>query len=599
MKRRFFFIGLILFCVSVFANNKLRHCEPQSGEAISENMDCFVVPPRNDGSQSEAITIKILQTSDIHGNFFPYDFIENRPAKGSLSRVYTYVKQEREKGNENLLLLDNGDILQGQPTAYFYNFIDTTSVHLTARIMDFMNYRAATMGNHDIETGPNVYNRFVRSCNFPWLAANAIRENSDKSYFTPYYIYEVNGVRIAVLGMITPAIPVWLPKILWKDMCFKDIQSTAKQWIPYLKEKEKADVIIGLLHLGTESRPVSTGVDEGGGEDLAYSVPGFDAVLLGHDHRPLYKKIANIAGDSVVIINPGAGGNYVSEVDITIDKDRKNINGILVDINSLKPDPTFLEMFKADSIKVADFVSDKIAVATDTFRSREAFFGPSAFVDLIHQIQLKLTGADISFTAPLSLNTEIAKGDILVSDMFKLYKYENFLYAMTLSGKEIKDFLEFSYSIWINQMQSPEDHLLQISQNKVSGKYQFVNASYNFDSAAGIFYTVDVTKPAGHRITIGKKMQNGKKFDLNKKYTVAINSYRGNGGGGHLTTGAGISPDQLASRIKTATPVDLRYYMMQWIKAEKVIKPEIISKWKFVPETWAFPAGKRDYNLLF
>jgi len=548
---------------------------------------------------SETLKIKILQTSDIHGNFFPYDFIENRPAKGSLSRVYTYVKQEREKGNENVLLLDNGDILQGQPTAYYYNFIDTTSVHLAARMMNFMNYRAATMGNHDIETGPAVYDRFVRSCNFPWLAANAIHENSEESYFTPYYIYEVNGVRIAVLGMITPAIPTWLPKILWKDMYFKDIQSTAKRWIPYLKEKEKADIIIGLLHLGTESRIVSTGVDEGGGEELAYSVPGFDALLLGHDHRPLYKKIANIAGDSVVIINPGAGGNFLSEVDITISEDGKRCIGKLVDINSFEPDLNFLETFREDSIKVSNFVSEKIAVAAEPFRSREAYFGPSAFVDLIHRIQLDLTGADVSFAAPLSFDTEIKKGDILVSDMFKLYKYENFLYTMTLSGQEIKDFLEFSYSIWINQMQSPDDHLLQISGNQLSGKYQFVNASYNFDSAAGISYTVDVTKPAGQRITIDKKMRNGKTFDLNKKYMAAINSYRGNGGGGHLIAGAGIAPDQLTARIKTATPVDLRYYMMQWMKAKKIIKPEIISNWRFVPEAWTIPAGKRDYDLLF
>ena len=562
---------------------------------------CFV--------HSEAITIKILQTSDIHGNFFPYDFIENRPAKGSLSRVYTYVKQEREKGNENLLLLDNGDILQGQPTAYYYNFIDTTSIHLTARIMNFMNYTAATMGNHDIETGPAVYDRFVRSCNFPWLAANAISENSDESYFTPFviagltrnlhYIHEVDGIRVGVLGMITPAIPTWLPKNLWKDMYYKDIQSTAKQWIPYLKEKEKADVIIGVLHLGTGSRMVSTGVDEGGGEELAYSVPGFDVLMLGHDHRPLYKKIANVAGDSVVIINPGAGGNFLSEVEITMNKDGKHSVGKLVDTNEFEPDPDFLEFFRKDSIEVSAFVSEKMAVAVEPFRSREAYFGPSAFVDLIHRIQLDLTGADVSFAAPLSFDTEIKKGDILVSDMFKLYKYENFLYTMTLSGREILDFLEHSYSIWINQMQSPDDHLLQINENQSSGKYRFVNASYNFDSAAGISYTVDVKKPAGQRITIDRKMQNGKTFDWDEKYTVAINSYRGNGGGGHLTEGAGIAPDQLTARIKTATSVDLRYYMMQWMKAEKVIKPEIISNWQLVPETWTKPAGERDYDLLF
>lgn len=561
-------------------------------------MCCCITFP----AYSETVSIKILQTGDIHGNFFPYDFIENHPAKGSLSRVYTYVKQEREKGNQDLLLLDNGDILQGQPSAYYYNFMDTTSVHLAARLMNFMGYKAATMGNHDIETGPAVYDRFVRSCNFPWLAANAIRENTNESYFTPFYICEVKGVRIAVLGMITPAIPAWLPKNLWKDMYYKDIRSIAEQWIPYLKEQEKADIIVGLFHLGTESRIISAGVDEGGGENLAYSVPGFDIVLLGHDHRPLCKKIANASGDSVVIVNPGAGGNFLSEVEIIVDKTDKTIKhsaGRLVDVNAFEPDFGFLEMFRKDSVEVSAFVSEKIAVAGNVFCSREAYFGPSAFVDLIHRIQLELTGADISFAAPLSFDTRINKGDIPVSDMFKLYKYENFLYTMTLTGREIQDFLAYSYGIWINQMQSPDDHLLQIEKSRTSGKYRFINASYNFDSAAGISYTVDATKPAGLQITIDKKLRNGKIFDWETEYTVAINSYRGNGGGGHLTEGAGIAPDRLASRIKTATPVDFRYYMMLRMKAEKVIKPEIISNWKFIPEEWAESAGKRDYDLLF
>jgi 2',3'-cyclic-nucleotide 2'-phosphodiesterase/3'-nucleotidase len=581
MKKKLIFIGLLFFCI-VFSAASLR-------------------TERSESKQSNEVHIKFLQTSDIHGNFFPYDFIEKKPAKGSLSRIYTYVKQERAKLGDKLLLLDNGDILQGQPTAYYYNFIDTTSVHLAARMMQFMGYKAVSMGNHDIETGPAVYDRFVKSCSFPCLAANAIRENSEDSYFTPYYIYETENVRIAVLGMITPAIPTWLPKNLWRDMYYTDIRSTAQKWVPYLKEKEKADIIVGLLHLGTESRIVATGIDEGGGEDLAYSVPGFDIVMLGHDHRSMCKKFTNIAGGSVVIINPGAGGNLLSEVEIIVNKDNKlskQCNGRLVDVNDFEPDKKFLETFQADYDKVLAFVSDKIAVSAETFSSRDAYFGPSAFVDLIHRIQLDLTEADVSFAAPLSFDTEIKAGDILVSDMFKLYKYENFLYNMTLTGQEIKDFLEYSYGIWINRMMSPEDHLLQIKENQPE-KYRFVNASYNFDSAAGISYTVDVSKPAGQRIKIGKKLKNGKTFDLKTEYLVAINSYRGNGGGGHLTEGAGISPEQLTSRIKTATSVDLRYYMMQWMRKKKSVNPEIISNWKFVPEKWAKPAGERDYKLLF
>jgi 2',3'-cyclic-nucleotide 2'-phosphodiesterase/3'-nucleotidase len=553
-------------------------------------------------SQSSAVYIKLLQTSDIHGNYFPYDFIEGKPAKGSLSRIYTYVKQEREKYAGRLLLLDNGDILQGQPSAYYYNFIDTASVHLTARMMNYMDYNAASVGNHDIETGHTVYDRFIGQCNFPWLGANAIRENSEESYFTPYSIYTIDEIKIAVLGMITPGIPTWLPKNLWQDMYYKDIKSTAEKWIPYLKEQEKADVIIGLLHLGIGSTLLSTGMEENGGEELARTVPGFDVLMLGHDHRPVYKKVANVAGDSVVIINPGANGNYLSEVEILVnkkDKTKKQSKGKLIETNRFEPDKDFLSVFQRDYDHVRAFVSGKIARFTSTVSSRDAYFGPSAFVDLIHRIQLDLTGADISFAAPLSLDTQIKEGEILVSDMFKLYKYENFLYTMILTGQEIKDFLEFSYGIWLNQMNLPEDHLLLIKENTQTGKFSFVNPSFNFDSAAGITYSVDVTKSAGQRIAIESKMKNGKTFDLNTEYKVAINSYRGNGGGGHLTEGSGISHEKLPSRITASTPVDLRFYLMQWLKEKKTIKPEIISDWKLLPEKWTKPAAKRDYSLLF
>ncbi|MDR1764318.1 MAG: 5'-nucleotidase C-terminal domain-containing protein [Dysgonamonadaceae bacterium] len=573
---------LILTLIAIFlCINSLR---------AEENQDS--APPR---------IIKILQTSDIHGNFFPYDFIEQRASSGSLSRIYAYVRQEREKfGAENVLLLDNGDILQGQPTAYYYNFIDTTQTHLAARMLQFMGYNAATIGNHDIETGAAVYDRYVRQCPFPCLAANAIREGSNRteSYFKPFYIKEIQGLKIAVLGMITPAIPLWLPKNLWQDMYFESARSTAERWVPYLKNVEKADIIIGLFHLGAASNTVQGGIEEDGGLDLPAYVKGFNIIFLGHDHRPLYKKSDYENGESVVFLNPGANGNYLSEATITIDSDgRFSVDGELVNTNKYDPDSGFLARFRGDSLKVSLFVSEKIAVSKKDFSSREAYLGPSAFVDMIHRIQLDLTGADISFASPLSYNTEIKKGDILVSDMFKLYKYENLLYTMRLKGREIKDFLEFSYDLWINTMHSPDDRFLKITQK--GKRYLFERENYNFDSAAGISYTVDATKPYGERITIDGKMKNGKRFSLDADYSAAINSYRGNGGGGHLTEGAGIAPDSLTSHITYSTTVDLRYYIMQWMKKEKIINPKITSDWKFIPKTWTDTAGKRDYNLLF
>lgn len=556
-------------------------------------------------ARQKEIHLKILETTDIHGNYFPYDFIEEKPGRGSLARVYTYLKGEREKYGNRLLMLDNGDILQGQPSAYYYNYIDTISEHLCPRILNYMGYNAGTMGNHDIEAGPRVYDRLIRQSDFPWMAANAVFDEGKGtgSYFKPYSLFEIEGIRIAVLGIITPGIPTWLPKNLWPDMHFEDAQKTVRYWIPILKNKEKADVIIGLFHLGMNGNMLANGLNEGHGYNLAREIPELDIVLIGHDHRPAGRKIFNLHGGQVVIVNAGPHGNNVGDVELTLKVEngkivKKTVTGKLVDMADYKPDTEFMAKFKPDFDAIKAFVSEKIGTVTEPLWSRDAYFGPSTFVDLIHRIQLDLTGADISFAAPLSYDTQIKKGDLYVSDMFKLYKYENFLYTMTLSGQEIKDFLESCYSIWINQMSGPADHLFLLKKNE-SGKMQFAHPSYNFDSAAGISYVVDVTKPAGQRIIIGKTLKNGKLFDLEQKFHVAVNSYRGNGGGEHLTKGVGIPMNELPSRIVNSTPADLRYYMMQWIKKNKTVQPEIISDWKLVPERLVKPAAEKDYLLLF
>ncbi len=185
------------------------------------------------------------------------------------------------------------------------------------------------------------------------------------------------------------------------------------------------------------------------------------------------------------------------------------------------------------------FVSKKIGTFTESISTHPAFFGPSAFIDLIHTLQLDITGAEISFAAPLSFDAKINKGDVYVSDMFNLYKYENMLYMMTLSGKEIKD---LSGDVLFHVDQSDEVSgrsfaLVQRETPRRCGRQSFFpEFSFNFDSASGIIYTVDVTKPQGEKVTI-KSMADGSPFRMDKIYKVALNSYRGNGGGELLTKG--------------------------------------------------------------
>lgn len=235
-------------------------------------------------NNQEEVVIKIIETSDVHGNFFPYNFIERKEWSGSLARVHSFVKEQREKYGDNCLLMDNGDILQGQPTAYYYNFMDTVSTHVAADMMNYMGYVVGNMGNHDVETGHAVYDRWIKQCDFPVLGANIIDNATGKPYLKPYEVLERDGVRIAVLGMITPAIPSWLPEKLWSGLHFEEMEPCARKWVKIIKEKENPDVIVGLFHAG-KSGNVLGQVVEDASMDVAKRVSGFDASRRQAIHR--------------------------------------------------------------------------------------------------------------------------------------------------------------------------------------------------------------------------------------------------------------------------------------------------------------------------
>lgn len=559
---------------------------------------CFI--SSGTSAQDKTITLKLYQTTDVHGNFFPFDFMTNRPSKGSFARVSTFMNEQRAK-HPNVLLLDGGDLLQGQPSVYYYNFVDTLSSHLCADMMNYMKYDVAVMGNHDIEAGHAVYDRWLKDCRFPVLGANILTKDN-KPYIPPYVILEREGVKIAVLGMITEAIPAWLPENLWWGLHFANIEETARQWMPVIQQQEKPDVIVGLFHTGVKSNNVA-GFNESVGLEVAERVPGFDVIFCGHDHSVFCQKVANAEGDSVLVINPAARAYNISDVTIDVQlKDgkavSKQIDGSIRDIATIEPDSEFMSHFAYAFDKTKEYVDAEIGEFTTTISSREAFFGPSAFIDLLHELQLNVSGAEVSLVAPLSQNASIKEGKVYMRDMFNLYRYENLLYTMRLSGEEIKKALEYCYGMWTKRMQSPEDNLLLIQPNTHNDGYQFVYPSYTFDSAAGIIYTVDVTKPTGERVTI-MSMADGTPFEPSKIYNVAVNSYQGSGGGGILVQGSGISREELNERIVFSTDKDLRYYLAEQIKRMGTVDPKPLNQWRFIPERWTKPAAERDYNLLF
>ena len=245
------------------------------------------------------------------------------------------------------------------------------------------------------------------------------------------------------------------------------------------------------------------------------------------------------------------------------------------------------------------YAEEKIGVFTNRIDIQDAYFGSSAYIDLIQELQLFISGADISFSAPLFFNAVIEAGDVSVSNLFDISRFEDHLFTLELTGKEIKDYLEMSYANWINQMHSSSDTLLQIAPMKNRPELMgFVNFIFNFDSAAGIRYEVDVTKPDGEKINI-ISTDDGTPFSMTKRYVVAMTAYRANGGGELLTKGAGLTKEEINSRIRAMSKMDIRHYLLQYIKAKGVIDPQPRGHWSFIPHDITAPAIERERQLLF
>ena len=226
-------------------------------------------------TNERTIQLQVIETSDVHGHFFPYDFIDHKPLRGTLSRVNKYVEKQRRIYGDRLLLIDNGDILQGQPTCYWSNYVMPQDENIAASVVNYMGYDAATVGNHDVETGHNVYDKWIREVRCPMLGANIVTKSAKSPYVNPYAIIERDGIKIAILGMITPTIPCWLNEELYQGLEFQEMVSCAKYWVQYIKNVEKPDLLFGLFHSGLEGGiRMEGGIEENATKRVAQEVEG-------------------------------------------------------------------------------------------------------------------------------------------------------------------------------------------------------------------------------------------------------------------------------------------------------------------------------------
>ncbi len=548
--------------------------------------------------------IELYSQNDIHGRYFDSLYTGGKAHSASMANISEFIKRRRSlAGEANVILIDNGDHLQGDNAAYYFNYIEKsltevdTSRHLFSRIMNYLKFDAVVVGNHDIETGHPVYDRIVKELDMPYLAANAVKDDGTP-YFRPYTILNKNGIRVAVIGMTNPNIKKWLAPALWEGMDFIPINKIADSVINSVIEKENPHIIVLAVHAGLGDG--SPDDYENPARYLAANIKNVDIILSSHDHLKTCEKIWN-GEDSVLLMEGGSRAEMLSAADIKLVVKRgkivsKKLSGRLVKMAEIPGDTQYLSAFRGDFEKVKAFTNKKVGYLPRNIRTSDAFFGSSDYMDIIHYAQLNETGADISFAAPLTFNKEIKAGDIDYQDLFTIYPYENQLCTILLTGKQVKNYLEFSYNLWINTMKNKGDHIMNIVYNDKTGRYVFRNQSFNFDSGGGIEYSVDVTKPYGKRISVSGLL-NGKRFAADSIYKVAISSYRANGGGDLLEKGAGIDPGKHETLITGQYP-DVRDIIYKYFSLGNLKLP-VYGNWKFIPESYSEEALKKDRDLLF
>jgi 2',3'-cyclic-nucleotide 2'-phosphodiesterase/3'-nucleotidase len=556
------------------------------------------------GPKDGEYTFRVLTTNDIHGRYFDSLYVTDRTSN-ALTNVSWYADSIRvADGADNVILIDAGDCLQGDNAAYYFNYADTVSKHLFARMMEYVGYDAVVVGNHDIETGHPVYDRIRRTMDVPFLAANAIRTDNGKPYFQEYVTLKRHGLKITVIGFTNPNIRSWLSPLLWEGMTFESLLPVAQETVDRIVAKEKSDVVVVAVHAGTGEGDGSQ--LESQGLDLFNSLHGVDFVICAHDHRPVVHK-----NDSICLINAGSHCRNLGfgTVKVKVESGKvvsKTLDAELLPVDKNNVDKQMQQTFRPEFEAVKAFTLKEVGELKTELRTRDAYRGMSDYMNLIHTLSIGCSPAQISFAAPLTFNGFVKEGTLVYNDLFTIYPYENQLFVVKMTGKEIKDYLEFSYDSWINTIDSADDHVLKIvnaaDPRTGQSRWSFVNRSYNFDSAAGLIYKVDVTKPVGQRVLI-ESLADGTSFDEASEYNVAMTSYRASGGGG-LMAAAGVDTERINDRVVEYYP-EIRNILYDYLLKNKVIDTahtgdrNVIGEWRFIPEDLASKALDKDMELLF
>lgn len=537
----------------------------------------------------------ILSTTDMHGRIFPIDYYTNKYDNVGIAKVATLIKEAR-KNNPDLLLLDSGDTIQGTPLEYLHNRRNNKPPDPMMLAMSALRYDAMAVGNHEYNFGLKVLEKARGEAKFPWLSANTYEAGTGgelKTHYTPYIVKEVQGVRVGILGLTTPGIPNWENKPNYEGLQFTETVSEAKKWVPILREREKADVVVIAMHMGIEEdlRTGTSGPSQVPNENaalaIARQVEGVDVILMGHTHRDVpslvvnndviktYMDIANqktsgYFNEGVLLTQANRWASHVARVDLYLEKSNidnrwhvvaKSSRTIPVTENT-ETDPEIAKLGEPYDKETQAWLARNIGESSTELTAKQCRFQDTAIIDLIQRVQLEAGKGDVSMAACFNPQARISKGQVTVREIASLYEYENTLVTLELTGQQLKDAVEHS-ARYFREFQ-PGKSVNELVDTRIPG--------YNFDVAEGVSYDIDLTKPFGQRIQNLKFK--GQPLSPTQKLRVVTNNYRVNGGGNYAM--------YKNAPVVYRSSEEVRELIIDWVERNKTIPINASNNWRIV-----------------
>ncbi|MGW3143980.1 MULTISPECIES: bifunctional metallophosphatase/5'-nucleotidase [Streptomyces] len=586
------------------------HTSAATGAAVAAagTVGLAAAPARAADQQSEkgprTWSFSILGTTDLHSHVFDWDYYKDAAysdSKGNsvgVARVATLIKQQREaKGEERVLLVDAGDIIQGTSLAYYFARVDPITGtdgkrgprHPMAVAMNHMRYDAAALGNHEFNYGIDVLRKFESQCHFPLLGANALDAKTLRPAFAPYTVKRIcvpgaPDIKVGILGLTNPGIALWDKDNVSGKMVFPGLVEQAKKYVPRLRALG-CDVVFLTDHSGLDGSS-SYGDElpyvENASNLVAQQVPGIDAILVGHTHVevPSYTVKNEETGEDVLLSEPYCWGYRLSVFDFEVElhHGRWKVTGKTAQTlnpNTVAEDPEISKLLEADHELVVKYVNTAVGTCTADLSAAESCWKDVPIMDFIHEVQMQtvkagLSASDaalplISVAAPFSRTADIPQGDVTIKDIAGLYIYDNTLYGKKLTGAQLKDYLEYAAKYY---------H--QVPSGTAVNTATLTNANnfwdYMYDTAAGVSYEIDIAQAEGSRIK--NLTYNGTAVADDQVFVVAVNNYRANGGSGY--------PHIASAGIAYSSTNEIRQLMIDYVVAKGTLDPAgfAVTNWK-------------------